>query len=191
MNTAHLDTIAWTNLRRVLQEYGDYFIQAARDDLGANGSNASFGLNDSMKTIVNIFDDRMEVDIELEDYWYYVEHGRPSGGFPPINRIRDWVRVKGIVPQQRKVKRKYKLKDGSEKEREVIYLPTVEQLAWAIRTKIGKKGTKPQPFFEKNIKPTYEHFQDAIAYAIDADLGEYVERVVQQQLLYDTLFPML
>lgn len=172
---AHIDSIEWNNLRRVLQEYGDYFIQLARNDLGANGSNASFALNDSMRTIVNIFDDRMEVDIELEDYWYYVEHGRKAGKFPPVNKIKEWISVKPVMP--------YPDKKGR--------IPTVDQLAFLIGRKISKEGTDPQPFFEKNIKPTYEHFQDAIAYAIDADLGEYVERVVQQQLLYDTLFPML
>lgn len=172
---AHIDSIEWNNLRRVLQEYGDYFIQLARNDLGANGSNASFALNDSMRTVVNIFDDRMEVDIELEDYWYYVEHGRNAGKFPPVNKIKEWISVKPVMP--------YPDKKGR--------IPTVDQLAFLIGRKISKEGTDPHPFFEKNIKPTYEHFQNAIAYAIDADLGEYVERVVQQQLLYDTLFPML
>lgn len=188
---AYIDSIEWNNLRRVLQEYGDYFIQLARNDLGANGSNASFALNDSMRTIVNIFDDRMEVDIELEDYWYYVEHGRKAGGFPPVNKIKEWIIAKPIMPTTMTITRKWTLKDGTKKERKVDIMPTVTQLAFAIRHKIGTKGTDPQPFFEKNIEPTYEHFQDAIAYAIDADLGEYVERVVQQQLLYDTLFPML
>jgi len=172
---AHIDSIEWNNLRRVLQEYGDYFIQLARNDLGANGSNASFALNDSMRTIVNIFDDRMEVDIELEDYWYYVEHGRKPGKFPPVNKIKEWITVKPVMP--------YPDKKGR--------IPTVDQLAFLIGRKISKEGTEAKPFFEKNIEPTYEHFQNAIAYAIDADLGEYVERVVQQQLLYDTLFPML
>lgn len=186
MNTAHLDTIAWTNLRRVLQEYGDYFIQAARDDLGANGSNASFGLNDSMKTLVDIYDDHFEVNIELEDYWYYVEHGRKPGKFPPVNKIREWIEVKPVMPRPMTLVRHNKSGD-----KQYTVTPTVDQLAFLIGRKIANKGTDPQPFFEKNIRPTYDHFQEAIALAIDADLGEWVEQLVVQQMLYNELGSML
>lgn len=169
---AYIGTIKWTHLREVLQQYGDYFIQLAKDDLQANKTNASYTLSDTMKTIVQIYDDRMEVDIELQDYWYYVEHGRRPGGFPPVNKIKEWIQVKPVYPTA----------DSNGR------VPTVDQLAWAIRTKIGKEGTKAQPFFDKNIKPTYEHFQEAIAFAIDEDVAEYIEDLLVNQGLYDSLF---
>lgn len=169
---AYIGTIKWTHLRDVLQQYGDYFIQLAREDLQANRTNASYTLSDTMKTIVQIYDDHYEVDIELQDYWYYVEHGRRPGGFPPINKIREWIRVKPVIPEV----------DKNDK------LPTVEQLAWAIRGKIAKEGTDPQPFFEKNKKITFDHFQEAIALAIDEDVAEYIEDLLVNQGLYDSLF---
>lgn len=163
---AYIEDIKWTHLMEVLQQYGDYFIQLAREDLQANRTNASYTLSDTMRTIVNIFDDRMEVDIELQDYWYYVEHGRRPGKFPPVNKIKEWIQVKPVTPY------------ADSKGR----MPTVDQLAWAIRTKIGKEGTKPQPFFEKNKKITYDHFKDIIAQAIDADIADYIDRAVIQRM---------
>lgn len=169
---AYIGTIKWTHLREVLQQYGDYFIQLAKDDLQANRTNASYTLSDTMRTIVNIFDDRMEVDIELQDYWYYVEHGRRPGKFPPVNKIKDWIRVKPVTPY------------ADSKGR----IPTVDQLAFLIGRKISKEGTDPQPFFEKNKKITYDHFQEAIALAIDEDVAEYIEDLLVNQGLYDSLF---
>ena len=150
----------------VLQQYGDYFIQLAREDLQANNTNASYTLSDTMRTIVNIFDDRMEVDIELQDYWYYVEHGRRPGKFPPVNKIKEWIRVKPVTPY------------ADSKGR----MPTVDQLAFLIGRKIATEGTDPQPFFEKNKKITNDHFKDIIAQAIDADIADYIERAVIQRM---------
>lgn len=169
---AYIGTIKWTHLRKVLEQYGEYFIQQARDDLQANRTNASNLLSDTMRPIVQIFDDYMEVDIELHDYWYYVEHGRRPGKFPPVNKIKEWIQVKPVTPY------------ANSKGR----MPTVDQLAFLIGRKIATEGTDPQPFFEKNIKPTYEHFQEAIALAIDEDVAEYIEEVVLKQGLYNTLF---
>lgn len=169
---AHIGSIQWTHLRQVLQEYGEYFIQAARNDLGANKSYASGLLGDTMQTIVNIYDDRFEVNIELQDYWYYVEHGRRPGKFPPPNKIKEWIQIKPVTP--------YAMPNGK--------LPTVDQLTFLIGRKIAREGTEPRPFFEKNIKPTYEHFQETIALAIDEDIAAYIEDLITRQGLYDDLF---
>ena len=167
-----LGTIKWDNLRRVLQEYGEYFIQSARDDLQANKTNASNLLTDTMRSIVQIYDDHFEVDIELQDYWYYVDNGRRPGKFPPPNKIKEWIKIKPVMP--------YADKNGR--------VPTVDQLTFLIGRKIATEGTDPQPFFKKNIKPTYDHFQEAIALAIDEDLKVYIEDLVLQRTLYKTMF---
>ena len=168
----NIDTIRWTHLRQVLDEYGEYFIQAARNDLGANKAYASGLLGDTMESIVKIYDDHFEVDIELQDYWYYVDNGRRPGKFPPPNKIREWIQVKPVIP--------YEAKNGR--------VPTVDQLTFLIGRKIANEGTDPKPFFQKNIAPTYEHFKEAIALAIDEDLAEYIEDLVLQRTLYKTLF---
>ena len=172
---AYIGSIRWTHLRQVLEEYGAYFIQAARNDLGANHTYASGLLGDTMRSIVQIYDGHYEVDIELQDYWYYVDNGRRPGKFPPPNKIKEWIRVKPVTP--------YAMSNGK--------LPTVDQLAFLIGRKIAKEGTDPQPFFQKNIKPTYEHFQEAIALAIDEDVAEYIEELVLRRGLYEDLARVL
>jgi len=167
----HFD-IDWQSLRRVLMEYGEYFIQQARNDLGSNRSYASGKLGDTMETDVQIYDDHYEVNIILQDYWKYVDNGRNPGKFPPPNKIKEWIQIKPVTP--------YPGKNGK--------LPTTDQLAFLIGRKIATKGIDPAPFFKKNIRPTEEHFKEAIALAIDEDVARWIETEVLQKAIYEDLF---
>ena len=164
--------IQWTSLYKVLEEYGKYFIDLARADLGANRSYASGKLGDTMTTDVQIYDDHFEVNIILQDYWKYVEKGRRPGKFPPPQSIINWISIKPINP--------YPTSNGK--------IPTTQQLAFLIGRKIATKGIAPKPFFEKNKKPTYDHFVTAIALAIDEDVARWVESEVMQKAIYQELY---
>ena len=170
-----IGSIEWIHLRQVLYEYADYFIELAQADLMKNDSFATGTLYDTMRSIVQIYDDHYEVDIELQDYWYYVEHGRNPGKFPPPNKIKDWIIAKPVMP--------YTMKNGK--------LPTTDQLTFLISRKIATEGIDPRPFFEKNKNKTYAHFKDAIAEAIDMDVADYIEQTVIRGEAYKKLFEML
>lgn len=73
-----------------------------------------------------------KIIFDLPSYWYYVEKGRKSGKFPPINKIEEWVKIKPIIPTSYNGK-----------------IPTTKQLSFLIARKIAKKGTKPQNTLEK------------------------------------------
>lgn len=172
---AAIGAIKWTNLERVLNEAGDYFIQEARNHLGENRNYASGLLGDSMEKIIEIGEDYYSLSISLQDYWYYVENGRKPGRFPPPNKIEEWVKIKPVTP--------YTMKNGK--------LPTTKQLAFLIGRKIAREGTQPHPFFKPAKEDTIAHFRDMIDYAIDADVAVYVEELVLRQTLYEDLFKML
>lgn len=154
--------IQWNNLRRVLQDYGWYFITLARKYLDENGTNASGTLSKTMDWDVEIDDDRMSVGVWIEDYWEYVENGRKAGKFPPPPKIEEWVLIKPVNP--------YPNKKGK--------APTVKQLAYLIGRKIAEKGTDPQPFFEKAKEETRKHFIPLINDAIEKDIIEYLQTTV-------------
>lgn len=158
--------IKWTSLERVLNEFAEYFIQQARDNLQSNGSNASFDLYDSFEKIVDIEDDFYSVKISLEDYWYYVENGRGAGKFPPIDKIRAWIQIKPISA----------LPDVNGRT------PSVEQLTFLISRKIAQEGTEPKPFFEPAKQEAIEHFENAINMAIEEDVDRYISEQVDELL---------
>lgn len=155
--------IKWTTLERVLNEFADAFIQNARDNLQANGTNASYNLYDSFEKIIEIGEDSFSVKISLEDYWKYVEEGRGPGKFPPPDKIRNWIEVKPVNLSP--------LSNGK--------TPTVEQAAFLIGRKIAQEGTKPQPFFETAKEQTIRDFEQRISLAIEEDVSNFILELVE------------
>lgn len=172
---AEIGTIKWTNLQRVLEEAGEFFIKEARANLGANRSYASGTLGDTLEKIIEINDNAYSLKISLQDYWKYVENGRKPGKFPPPWAIQEWITVKPVKP--------YPLNNGK--------LPTIKQLSYLIGRKIAEEGIQPKPFFEPAKQATKERWQAAIDYAIEEDVKNYVEDLVVQQILYEGLFNAL
>lgn len=159
--------IKWTNLHKVLERYADAFIKNAQQNLDKNDSNASGALQRSMDLDkITIDTDKMSVTIQLEDYWYYVEHGTsPDYGarkserkMPPVKPLIEWIKNKPVPPKVEGL--------------------TVKQRAYGLAKHIQKHGTKPKPFFEKAKKQTWQQFKDDIASAVDADVKEYIEQEV-------------
>lgn len=172
--TRNIPNIEWKHLTEVLNRYGEFFIEQARANLGKNRSNASMTLNDTMKSIVTVVDDHYKVEIELQDYWEYVENGRKPGKFPPVNRIKEWISVKPVRPYP----------DARGK------LPTVDQLAFLIGRKIANEGIDPKPFFKPAKEETQRYFEEALVLAIDEDVKSFIEYNVMQGI-YEDLFKVL
>lgn len=95
-----------------------------RQQLSADGKNASGTLSNTSSYLVNYNGTLLKISLLLEDYWKYVENDTKPH-FPPIDKIRQWIKVKPILPTARKGK-----------------LPTEKQLAYLIARKISKVGTK-------------------------------------------------
>lgn len=114
-----------------IQQIADLFANALKDKLADNNSNATGNLSRSIRSIVKFDGKWLEINVNLQDYWIYVEKGRKAGRRPPISAIKQWVQVKPIVPYT-KGKR----------------VPTTNDLAYLIARSIGNKGIKPKPFFE-------------------------------------------
>lgn len=138
------------------------FVLAIKDKINRNGTNASGKLSKSIKGIVKKNGKWIEISVSLEDYWKYIEYGtRPH--FPPINAIKQWIKVKPILPRP--------LPNGK--------LPTTDQLAFLIGRKISKVGTKPQPFLQKTISEF-----NLIDKIYDL-LSEEIEQQINKQIQYD------
>lgn len=187
--------IEWRNLRQVLERYAEYFIELSRRELLQNNTNASGALTNSFRSRVIIDHDRYEVWIELEDYWKYIEYGRKPGKFPPLNKIKEWIRVKPVHPHTMTLTRVWYTngrKRGEPKtirnERKYQALPTTDQLAYLIGRKIAEKGTDPQPFFNKAKEDTLNYFRNAIDYAIAEDVENWIIEKADIQGMLNGLF---
>lgn len=174
--------IQWTNLYKVLNEYADYWVLRAQEHIRQNGNVASGLLNETMgqqrEVSFDVESGNISVKINLEPYWYYVENGRGPGKFPPIDKIKEWIEVKPVIPQVMTLTRHTKTKG------DVTYevLPSVSQLAFLIGRKIATEGTQGHPFFKQTTEEAIAHFELAIALALEEDFLSYVEQNVMKDL---------
>lgn len=94
----------------------------------------------------------------------FAELGRPAGEKPPIDNILSWlhekVRLGHFIIKDMQKNKKGKLKLGKKEE--------LTGLAFLICSKIGAKGTKPQPF----LSPAWEAFQNRFNSAIPLPLED-------------------
>lgn len=158
-----MDDIKWENLREVLEDYADFFIKNAQQNLFKKDAVASGNLSNSMELDkITITDEKMSVTISLADYWYYVENGRKAGKRPPMKAIEEWIVAKPVIPRT--------LTNGK--------VPTTKQLAYVIAKSIGENGTKKHPFFEPAKRFTQKEFKQRIADAVQADISIWLDEQV-------------
>ena len=121
----------WKNLMEVLTSYAQSLEEAYRGQVLDN-SYASGRLFDSVRSIIQVDENYIVVFLNLEDYWKYLEDGRAPGRFPPVDRIREWIRVKPIVP--------YPDSRGR--------VPSPDQLAFLIGRSIAENGIEGKHLLE-------------------------------------------
>ena len=151
----------WKNLKEALDAYGQVLEDEYREQIADKNAFASGRLFDSVKHIVQVNDTAIELSLELEDYWKWVEDGRAPGKFPPLDKIEEWIRVKPVAPYP----------DSKGK------VPSNEQLAFLIGRKIAQEGTEGKHLLEDAMESTRD-WMELIEEGIDKDVKEQLDEVL-------------
>lgn len=85
-------------LQTVLTEFGEEEVLRIKKALLDKDIIASGKLYKSIGFTIKQGDFEIGLEINGEDYLKWVDEGRRPGRFPPINKIQQWVRQKGIRP---------------------------------------------------------------------------------------------
>ena len=121
---------------------------------------ASGRLIKSIKTKYEVNGSVYEVSVDLENWWYWAEHGRKptsKGKHCPIEPIISWVKAKGIVPREINGK-----------------LPTETQLAYAIRHKIDTEGYNGGQYMQKTLDEINGKYTKLLQEALNKCVASYV-----------------
>lgn len=145
-----MEEIKWEHLTEVLNRYGELLAVRYKSYV----PEASGKLVQSVKYEFKHNDRIYEVGLWLEDYWKYVEYGRKAGKFPPIDKIKEWISVKPILPRP--------MKNGK--------LPTINQLAFLIARKIAREGIEPKNILKRTVEEVNNEMLMSIKMAIMEDL---------------------
>lgn len=152
-HTSMAELISFDNLLQVLEDYGQAIRNEYQDNLIRADKVASGELLNSVEFEVIQNGRSFKVNLNLAEYWKYVEEGtRPH--FPPISALLDWIKVKPVLPRP----------DDNGK------IPTPLQLAFAIRNKIGKEGTKGSESLQKASQTINVQWRDRIVEAFTKDV---------------------
>lgn len=107
------------NARRLLDEWGADLVADVLAALASGNNVASGRLYGSLRHEVRESIDELAVAVVEEDYGKFLDKGRRPGKQPPLDRIREWCRLRGIP----------------------------ERAAYPIARKIGRFGTRPTNYF--------------------------------------------
>lgn len=118
-----------------LYHIANAFVQQYKKQLLSDGKKATGNLINNIKSYVTWNGSILSVSFDMPDYWVYVENGRRPGKFPPLDKIKQWIKVKPVLPRAGK--------NGK--------IPTENQLAYLIGRKIATKGIKGTHSFAKTM----------------------------------------
>lgn len=142
----------------VLEDYMKEFESIYKSKLEER--RASGRLIKSIKTKYEVNGSVYEVSVDLENWWYWAEHGRKptsKGKHCPIEPIITWIRAKGIVPREINGK-----------------LPTETQLAYAIRHKIDTEGYNGGQYMQKTLDEINGKYTKLLQEALNQCVASYV-----------------
>ena len=142
-----------------IQQLANGIVEQYRKVLADEGINASSTLSNTADVVVELNGDMVVISLQLEEYWKYVEYGRRPGKMPPIDNIKEWIKVKPIIPDARTGK-----------------IPSAEQLAFLIARKIGREGIPARHPINKTV------YNDITEHIINAIKAEIVTQLKQQLL---------
>lgn len=151
------DLIKYDHLREVLERYAIALRNEYQDNLIRSDRVASGKLLNSIEYTITDKKGTYVVSLKLQDYWKWIEGGRPpttGGGNGDLRRaILDWIKVKPVLPRADK--------NGK--------LPTPQQLAYLISRKIHNEGYEGTQDLRKAQDTVWDRFVFEIYEAIDKD----------------------
>lgn len=152
--------IKFDNLQRVLAEFGNALSERYKEKLTEDNRIASGRLISSVNSKVVVNDNEFIVELNLEDWWKFIEYGTKPH-MPPVSKILEWVKVKQILPTP--------MANGK--------LPTEQQLAWMIAKKIEREGTEGTPNLTESIDEMVNEYEQKIEEALDADVLSCIDDI--------------
>lgn len=150
----------FTNLLNTLEEFSKEFVALYKNKLQRDNKKATGELINSIKGEIVDGGTVFTFQIELADYWKWIENGTKPH-WPPVDAIKKWIVAKPIIP------------------REVSGIkPTNDQLAYLIGRKIAKDGTKAGLQLAETIEELNDILVKRVEDALTKDIEKYLEEIM-------------
>lgn len=155
----------FNRVQKVLTDFVELMRDGYKERLAADGINASGSLSNSVTANVEMDGTVFEVSLTLNEYWKYIEGGRPptqNNGNGELRRnILQWIKVKPVLPTPFNGK-----------------LPTEEQLAYLISRKIHREGYEGKEPLKKTFEEVEDMLKSDLEIAFAEDIAEDIEKIM-------------
>ena len=148
-----------------MNRFGEQFVSKYKERLISDGNNDG-ELFKTVRFNVIVNNDSWVIRINLADYWKWAENGRRPGKMPPKEPIDSWIKKKRIVPTM------MKLSNGK------TVVPTMNQLSFLIRRKIGREGTQGHYYFKNTYEELIEQFKSDLHNAVEEDVKASIKDIL-------------
>ena len=153
----------WEKTYEVLKEYAIELRNTLQDSYITDDRIATGDLLNSVEYIIEKDDRQIEVSLQLEEWWKYVEEDTKPH-FPPPDAMLNYVKAKPVLPKQ----------DRNGK------LPTPNQLAYLIGRKISEVGTTGTHNVRDTVRLINERYEEKIGQAISEDINNELDVIIIQ-----------
>ena len=153
----------WDKTYEVLKEYAIELRNTLQDSYITDDRIATGDLLNSVEYIIEKDDRQIEVSLQLEEWWKYVEEDTKPH-FPPPDAMLNYIKAKPILPKP----------DRNGK------LPTPNQLAYLIGRKISEVGTTGTHNVRDTVRLMNERYEEKIGQAISEDINNELDVIIIQ-----------
>lgn len=153
----------WEKTYEVLKDYAIELRNTLQDSYITDDRIATGDLLNSVEYIIEKDDRQIEVSLQLEEWWKYVEEDTKPH-FPPPDAMLNYIKAKPVLPKQDK--------NGK--------LPTPNQLAYLIGRKISEVGTTGTHNVRDTVRLMNERYEEKIGQAISEDINNELDVILIQ-----------
>lgn len=167
-----MELINFDNVASVLEEYAVAVRNKYQDNLIENDRISSGKLLNGAEYKVDFDGTEYVVSLDLQKYWKYIEKGvrgeknpmspYANPGWKAYPHILKWISVKPVIPRP--------MANGQ--------LPTPQQLAGMITSKIVKNGTEGSDDLHDALDEVNAIYKDKLIIALDKDLSTMMKVIV-------------
>lgn len=197
-----------SSIEQVIRDFQYAYMSAISDS--NHSATGNLALNQQYR--INFDGQYFTITLLLEDYWKYLEYGRRAGrGFPPIDAIRKWIRVKPVLPRPMEISqeqanrnlafiigKKIKEENGYRPPTEALLkwmgkkgiygrttiIPTENQLAYLIARGIQKNGIQPTNLLNDTINNfgLVQRLLNAVQTEYQKEINKQVNKDIENEL---------
>lgn len=158
-----------SNLSTALRKVGGLTVSRLRQGMTENNSDASGELGKSIGFKIKKNSKGLDLNIEMLDYWQFVDEGRKPGKPAPVNKILEWLKETNVRDKIRGGQSDASFTDSQ-----------AQSLAFLISRKIGREGTKGTDFATNvfNSKLIQKELPAIVADAVFEDANLLIEELI-------------